>query len=77
MTATAEKTKVSGAQAYRNSVEKEKLTGPKAIAYIAKVTGKEFTEAKYTWYTNLYKEGKLGGIPAEALKKKLGAKKAK
>lgn len=75
-TATAEKTKVSGAAAFRDAVEKKKYDGEKAIAYIAKVTGKPFTEAKYNWYKNLYNEGKLGGAPAEAIKKKL-AKKTK
>lgn len=73
--ATAEMEKVSGAQAYRNSV-KMKLVGDKAIAYIAKITGKPFGEARYKWYSDLYKAGKLGGPPAEALKAKL-AKKAK
>lgn len=75
--ATATAVKVSGAQAFRNSVEEKKLSGAEAIKYIAKVTGKEFGEAKYKWYSDLYKAGKLGGVPAEALRKKLGAKKAK
>ena len=75
-TATAEKKATSGAQAFRDAMTK-KLDQAKAIAYVAKATGKEFGEAKYKWYRDLYNAGKLGGAPAEALKKKLGAKKAK
>lgn len=74
-TAIAEKKAVSGAQAFRNSIEK-KYDQKQAITYIGKITGKAFTEAKYKWYLDLYNAGKLGGAPAEALKKKL-AKKAK
>ena len=72
----AEKKLASGAAAFRDAIENKKLMGEKAKAYIAKATGKEFTEAKFVWYGNLYKEGKLGGIPAELLKAK-AAKKAK
>ena len=68
--------KASGASAFRDAIENKKLAGEKAIQYIAKATGKEFTEAKFVWYSNLYKDGKLGGKPAEALKAK-AAKKAK
>ena len=68
--------KISAAGAFRNAVEGKKLEGAKAIAFIAKAIGKEFSEAKYTWYSDLYKAGKLGGIPAELLKAK-AAKKAK
>ena len=72
----AEKKLASGAAAFRDAIENKKLTGEKAKAYIAKATGKEFTEAKFVWYGNLYKDGKLGGIPGAALKAK-AAKKAK